>query len=427
MLRLDLVFFDKQFYWKAGHIRVRILLNDKNLRSVTGMNILTSIRSFLKHDLGTFLGNCEEFYYKDLLALVQGIVSKKHSSISSMSKDALIDLSHTALTRFVNEHASFWSELDDEISKRILKDFKSKPMLLVVDDTQLPRSGKKIPFVTKAYDHCTKEYQNAQVILTIGAISNETFLPLEMLFSNVGGTSTAQQLTKNDQLIQWLKDNSEEIKGSTLLGDSWFTHSYVVEAAIKWHGMKFIGNVKGNYVCHDTTTGFIGKISKYVEGLSDSAFECFEIDGKKVYVHETIAEIQDFRLPMKMVVCKDESGRQITLASTDVNMSGIEIVSTYLKRWNIEMYFKSAKQEFNLGKCRLRTESGQRHWMILIKLAYLIFKEHMEYLKRKYENMSKQDVFRIIQDALSYLSSALKGVKGNYDLLETNFEMGEVT
>jgi len=56
-----------------------------------------------------------------------------------------------------------------------------------------------------------------------------------------------------------------------------------------------------------------------------------EVNGKKVYLHETIAEIQDFRLPMKMVVCKDESGRQVTLASTDANMSGIEIVSTYTK------------------------------------------------------------------------------------------------
>jgi len=107
--------------------------------------------------------------------------------------------------------------------------------------------------------------------------------------------------------------------------------------------------------------------------------------------------------------------------------SEIKLELVYLKRWNIETYFKSAKQEFNLGKCRLRTESGQRHWMILIKLAYLIFKEHMEYLKRKYKDIPKQDVFRIIQDALSCLSSDLKGVKGNYDLLETNFEMGAVT
>ncbi|MCW1306020.1 MAG: hypothetical protein OH335_04575 [Candidatus Parvarchaeota archaeon] len=80
--------------------------------------------------------------------------------------------------------------------------------------------------------------------MTIGAISNEAFLPLEMLFSNVKGTSAAQQITKNDQLIQWLKDNAKEIKGSILLGDSWFTHSHVVEhvveVAVIWYGMKFI-------------------------------------------------------------------------------------------------------------------------------------------------------------------------------------------
>ncbi|MCW1300591.1 MAG: hypothetical protein OH335_04140 [Candidatus Parvarchaeota archaeon] len=61
---------------------------------------------------------------------------------------------------------------------------------------------KKIPFVTKAYDHRENKFQNAQIVLTIGAISNEIFLPLEMLFSNVKGTSAAQQITKNDQLIQ---------------------------------------------------------------------------------------------------------------------------------------------------------------------------------------------------------------------------------
>ena len=37
----------------------------------------------------------------------------------------------------------------------------------------------------KAYDHCENKFQNAQVVLTIGSISNGTFLPLEMLFSNV--------------------------------------------------------------------------------------------------------------------------------------------------------------------------------------------------------------------------------------------------
>jgi len=391
------------------------------------VNILTSISAFLEKDFGDFFCDLEEFYFDNLLALIQGIISKKHSSISSISKDALIDLSHTTLTRFINGHKGFWSKLDKEIVNKILEKLKREPMLLVVDDTQLPRKSKKIPFVTKAYDHNENKFQNAQVILTIGSISDGTFLPLEMLFSNVKGTSTEQQLTKNDQLIQWLKDNAKKIKGATLLGDSWFTHSAVVEAAVIWYGMKFIGSIRGSYICRDAKINFVGKISKYVEGLSESEFERFEINGGKIYVHEVIVEMQDFRFPMKMVVCKDESGRQITLVSTDTKMSGIEIVATYLQRWDIETYFKSAKQEFNLGKCRLRTESGQRQCMILIKIAYLIFKEHMEYIKKHKEMVSKQYVFNVIQDALSCLSSNQRNVKSNYDLLETNFEIEEVT
>ncbi|MGC9140175.1 transposase [Athalassotoga sp.] len=182
-----------------------------------------------------------------------------------------------------------------------------------------------------------------------------------------------------------------------------------------------------NYICHDVKTGFIRKISKYVEGLSESEFECVEINDEKIYVHEVVVEIQDFRFPMKIVVCKDESGRQIVLVSTDISMSGIEIVSTYLERWDIETYFKSAKQEFNLGKCKLRTESGQRHWMILIKISYLIFKEHMEYVKKDMEVVSKQDVFNIIQNALSCLSSDQSNVKSDYNLLEINFEIKDAT
>ena len=388
------------------------------------MNILTSIRSFLEKDFGSFFCDFEAFYLEDLLGLVQGIISKKHSSVSSISKDALIDLSHTTLTRFMNGHEEFWSELDKEIMTKALQHFKNKPMILVVDDTQLPRKSKKIPFVTKAYDHCENKFQNAQVVLTIGSISNGTFLPLEMLFSNVKGTSSEQQLTKNDQLIQWLKDNAKQIRGSTLLGDSWFTHSYVVESAVKWYGMKFIGSIRRSYICRDAKTGFIGKISKYVEGLSESEFEYFEINGEKIYVHEEIVEIQDFRSPMKMVVCKNESGKEIVLVSTDISMSGIEIVSTYLERWDIETYFKSAKQEFNLGKCKLRAESGQRHWMILMKIAYLIFKEHMVYLEKRKKMVTKQDVFNLIDNALSCLSSTLNNVRGNYDLLEKDFEIG---
>ncbi len=48
------------------------------------------------------------------------------------------------------------------------------------------------------------------------------------------------------------------------------------------------------------------------------------------------------------------NSKRITLVSTDLKMSGEEIVKNYMSRWKIEMFFKSAKQRFNLGDCTLR-------------------------------------------------------------------------
>ncbi|MCL5031635.1 MAG: hypothetical protein M1542_00080 [Thermotogae bacterium] len=68
---------------------------------------------FSEKYFGTFFCDLDDFYLNDLLVLVRGIISKK-SSTSSMSKDAL-DIAHITLTRFINEHAQFWSKLDKEI------------------------------------------------------------------------------------------------------------------------------------------------------------------------------------------------------------------------------------------------------------------------------------------------------------------------
>ncbi len=66
-------------------------------------------------------------------------------------------------------------------------------------------------------------------------------------------------------------------------------------------------------------------------------------NGEKMRVHEKISSFQAFRFFLKHVVCENESGERITLVSTDVNLSDIEIVKNYLERWKIESFFKMAK------------------------------------------------------------------------------------
>jgi hypothetical protein len=133
-------------------------------------------------------------------------------------------VAHTTLTRFFNGNPNFWKNLEKLIQKVILST-SSEKMILVVDDTQLARRSKKIPFTTPTYDHNQKRYCQAQVLLTVGRVS-DGFFPLEMMFSN-----SIEGPTKIERLIDWLKEN--EIRDAVLLGDSWYTNSHVVESYFK--------------------------------------------------------------------------------------------------------------------------------------------------------------------------------------------------
>ncbi len=146
------------------------------------MSILASIEYFVQLHFGDFFSSIEAFYLKDILILIQGILEPGHNSISSIARDPLNNVAHTTLTRFVNGHPDFWNNLEKLIQKVILSTSSDK-MILVVDDTQLARRSKKIPFTTLTYDHNQKRYCQAQVLLTVGRVS-DGFFPLEMMFSN---------------------------------------------------------------------------------------------------------------------------------------------------------------------------------------------------------------------------------------------------
>ncbi len=169
-------------------------------------------------------------------------------------------------------------------------------------------------------------------------------------------------------------------------------------------------------------------VGEYQKNLDMTQVQEAKINVEKMRVHERISCFQAFRFILKHVVCENETGERITLISTDVNLSGVEIVKNYLERWKIESFFiKMAKQELGLKDCKLLSDAAQEHWMLLVILAYMIFKDHEMLLKEKSKNATKKDTFEMIHDALSHLRSKMKSVKRNFELLHSRFKMPEAT
>ena len=84
---------------------------------------------------------------------------------------------------------------------------------------------------------------------------------------------------------------------------------------------------------------------------------------------------------IRVAVSIDHSS--VILTSTDTRLSGERIIQYDSLRWSIESFFKFAKQNLSLSKCQIRSEQAQKHDMILVSIAYLIFNDLMEMIQTK--------------------------------------------
>ena len=78
-------------------------------------------------------------------------------------------------------------------------------------------------------------------------------------------------------------------------------------------------------------------------------------------------------LPAKLVFVRDRRKKDwLALLSTDISLADDKIVQTYGKRWDIEVFFKMAKQHLKLAK-----EIHSRDYDALIAHTSIVFMRYM--------------------------------------------------
>ena len=133
-----------------------------------------------------------------------------------------------------------------------------------------------------------------------------------------------------------------------VLFDSWFSSPKVVAALKQEHGLDTIAMVK--------------KSSKIKYGYQDGRFNIKEIysknrkrRGRSKYLLSINVTVGEEEIPAKIVCVRNKSKKKDWLAilCTDTSLSEEEIIRTYGKRWDIEVFFKSCKSYLRLVKeCR---------------------------------------------------------------------------
>jgi hypothetical protein len=318
------------------------LLNRSGITKVRG---ISPTRIF--HDIF-----CLSFIRKNLY---QGIVQ---NSALEYRKDAAYDYLKNPrynwrrlLLFFATKVSVYFSGLTDD----------SREKVLILDDSIWDRSrSKTVELLARVFDHCTHRYLKGFRILSIGWSDGASFVPLDFaLLSSAKEQNRFQGITKTidkrtcgyqrrkeaiqpstDLLESLVKRVLAGIKAQYILMDSWFAFPKTIHT-LHTHlpvicMLKRMPNV---FYWHRGHKLNLSRLYQHIKKRRGKA---------RIFASVVVAMTNGQRA--KIVFVRDKRKTDwLAILSTDCNLSEEEIVRIYGKRWDIEVFFKMAKNHVGMA------------------------------------------------------------------------------
>jgi SRSO17 transposase len=282
----------------------------------------------------------------------------------------------SSFTRFLGE--GVWTV--EEVTQTALHQFfqtlritARDVLFLIVDDSLVKKTGKKIPGCGWHKDHAQNMANVFGHQWVLSALLYKDFLcPLWAKLYHPKGTRRCgpfqTKITMAQKIIRAL---ALPIPCKLyVLADSWYWAKTLVQVCRKC-GYHMISQLKSNSVLwiHGKKTNvttlldlisFFREISLFVYGKN-----------KKLRIAKFIGDIKGAG-KVAVVVVKEKRKKPIYLVCTNIHLPAIEIIKYYAKRWKIEQMIKDLKQRLGLGDYQVRDlQAIQRH-VALVLLSYFV-------------------------------------------------------
>jgi len=273
---------------------------------------------------------------------------------------------------------------------------EERESVLIVDDSPYDRTrSKSIELLSRVWDHSNRRFIKGFRMLTLCWSDGVSCLPLD--FSLLSSTNSKKRLCENRKLMDkrccaWQRrkeatikapDNLEAmvkrilaagVQARYLLMDSWFAMPSTITVLAKY--IDVIGMVKKTSKIHYEYNGHRMDLKAIYRQLKKRC-------GRAKILASAAVTLKG-GLPAKLVFVRDRSKKDwLALISTNLELSNEDIVRIYGKRWDIEVFFKMAKQHLKLAK-----EMQCRDYDALVAHTSIVF---MRYMFLAYQNRIKTD------------------------------------
>lgn len=299
-------------------------------------------------------------------------------------------------------------------------------LAFVLDDTLFTRdTAKKTELLARTFDHDNGVYKKGFRALTLAWSDGDTLIPVNSALmsskdakNRIGGASTNQdQRTlggqRRAQAIRKMTDVSIELIKQALangltagyvLCDSWFSSPRMF-LALKRLGLDTIAMVKKSSKVHYVYRKRHYSIPALYKRLAASKYKT-KADYRYACVVQAEVEqpdgsIESFPVKLVFVSNRGQSDKFLVLATTKQSLRPEEIIQLYGRRWQIEGYFKIAKQYLRLDRSQVQNYDGLCAHIAVSMMAYDILAWRQ---RQEADVRTLGDLFYIMNEAMPDLA-----------------------
>ena len=329
--------------------------------------------------------------YSDYLISQNGYAT--FTGLSSMLDG---QISHDKITRFLNTGFSTSKNLWLYVKPTLRKIERSKGGVLIIDDSieEKPYTDEN-ELVNWHYSHAKHRCIKGINLMSCLVRYDDTALPVafeairkNIRYSDVKTKKEKRQASVNkNELFRSMVEQAvkNEVLFDYVLADNWFGSNENKRFLNEDMKKKFIVGIKSNRLvaCQEE-----GKKGQY-QNLSSLNLK----DGEKRIVCLKGCLFSAL-LIAKVFKNEDDSTGTLYLVTNDLESSANQIYDVYKKRWRIEEYHKSIKQNASLEKSPTKVERSQSNHIFAsivayCKLEFLKMKTNLNHFALKYKILIK--------------------------------------
>lgn len=312
---------------------------------------------------------------KSLLDLYTDYLLSSFGATTATGLSRLLDgeISHDAVTRFLSEEvktsANLW-----RVAKPLGRQIERSDGVMIIDDSieEKPHTDEN-ELICWHFDHSknrqvkglnflTALYQAGSVSLPIAF--DLVTKPLAYIDPKSGNLKRKSTLTQNERYRLLLRVAvPNQVKFRYVIKDSWYASADKMKYVQRDLKKEFVMPLKENRKVALSEAAKQQGQSQAVRTLSLPA-------GKPIQVWLEAVEFP-LHLVKQLFTNEDSSVGILYLVTSDLTLSFDHSTTLYQRRWSVEVYHKSLKQNARLEKAPVRTPTTQRNQLFASLCAYI--------------------------------------------------------